>query len=147
MASLNEIQEYLKNLCSKYEIEIIYSFGSRAKEVKDFLDGSIAQLDEGGSDVDIGIKLKPGSSLSVREKVLLSLEIEAILGVERIDLCLVNEVDPFLAAEIIRGERVFCCDEYLADQYDLYILRRAGDLEPLERDRSRLVLGEPEVSP
>ncbi len=147
MDGSKEIQVRLKSLCSRYGIEIIYSFGSRGKELKDFLDGNIHELDKAGSDVDIGIKLKLGSSLSVREKVALSLELEAILGVERVDLCLVNEVDPFLAAEIIRGERVFCCDQYLADQYDLYILRRAGDLEPLERERSRLVLGELEVSP
>jgi hypothetical protein len=27
------------------------------------------------------------------------------------------------------------------DEYDLYILRRAGDLAPLERERKALILG------
>ncbi len=54
------------------------------------------------------------------------------------------EVDPFLAANIIRGERIYCIDEYEADEYDLYILRRAGDLAPLEHERIALIMGEDE---
>ena len=52
-----------------------------------------------------------------------------------------SEADPFLAANIIRGERIFSKDTYLADEYDLYILRRAGDLIPLERERINLIMG------
>lgn len=33
-------------------------------------------------------------------------------------------------------------DEHAADEYDLYILRRAGDLAPLERERMALTLQE-----
>jgi hypothetical protein len=51
-------------------------------------------------------------------------------------------MNPFLAANIIRGERLFADDSYHADKYDLYILRRAGDLSPLERERMALILGE-----
>jgi hypothetical protein len=51
------------------------------------------------------------------------------------------EADPFLAANVIRGERLFADDRYLADLYDLYVLRRAGDLVPLERERQALILG------
>jgi len=43
---------------------------------------------------------------------------------------------------VIRGERLFAHDESVADEYDLYVLRRAGDLIPLERERMTLVLGE-----
>lgn len=147
MKPLKEIRQRLESVCSTYGVEILYSFGSRGKEVKEFFDGGIALLEQGGSDVDLGVKLKSGASLSVREKVLLALELESIMAFEQVDICILDEVDPFLAAEIIRGERIFCRDEYLADEYDLYILRRAGDLEPLERERMRLVLGESAVSP
>ena len=50
-----------------------------------------------------------------------------------------NEADPFLAANIIRGERLFCADVLAADEYELYVLRRAGDLAPLERERLSLL--------
>ena len=58
------------------------------------------------------------------------------------DLVVLSEADPFLAAEIIRGERIFDRDSLEADEYELYVLRRAGDLAPLERERMALILGE-----
>lgn len=60
----------------------------------------------------------------------------------RVDLVCLPEADPFLAANVIRGERLYARDEYEADEYDLYVLRRAGDLIPLGRERMALVLGE-----
>jgi hypothetical protein len=51
--------------------------------------------------------------------------------------------DPFLAVEIIRGERLYAEDHLQADEYDLYVLRRAGDLVPLERERQALILEKP----
>jgi hypothetical protein len=48
--------------------------------------------------------------------------------------------DPFLAAEIVRGERLYARDACEADEYDLYVLRRAGDLAPFERERMALIL-------
>jgi hypothetical protein len=51
-------------------------------------------------------------------------------------------VDPFLTAEVIRGERIYCEDEIRADEYELHVLRRAGDLAPVKRERLSLVLKE-----
>ena len=39
-------------------------------------------------------------------------------------------------------ERLYAEDEYLADEYELYIFRRAGDCAHLERERVALILGE-----
>jgi hypothetical protein len=76
------------------------------------------------------------------EKVRLALDLEDFLGCSRVDLVVLDEADPFLAAEIIRGERLYAQDTYIADEYDLYVLRRAGDLIPLERERIALILGQ-----
>ena len=54
----------------------------------------------------------------------------------------IPEADPFLAAKIIRGERIYCRDQLQADEYDLYILRRGGDLILLEKERLSLVMKE-----
>jgi hypothetical protein len=43
---------------------------------------------------------------------------------------------------MIRGERLYAWNNYQADEFDLYILRRAGDLAPLERERLTLISGE-----
>ncbi|RME07209.1 MAG: hypothetical protein D6803_04495 [Anaerolineae bacterium] len=133
--------ETLIQLCRQFAIDILYVFGSRAEEVKAWFDGG-ANLSPGPSDVDIGVKPALGVKLSVEEKVRLAQALEDLLGVHRVDLVVLPEVDPFLAANVIRGERLYARDEYLADEYDLYILRRAGDLAPFERERLALILGE-----
>ncbi len=70
------------------------------------------------------------------------MEMEDLFEVDRVDLVILTEADPFLAANIIRGERLFCEDDYIADEFELYILRRAGDLAPLEKERLNLIFGE-----
>lgn len=97
----------MAGLCRQHGLAIVYAFGSRAREVRDWSAGDRAAQLSGPSDVD---------------------------------LVVLPEADPFLAAEIIRGERVFSRDEYEADEYDLYVLRRAGDLIPLERERMALIM-------
>ena len=137
------VQEQLREICDRHRIDLVYAFGSRACEVRDFLYG-IGKIDKGTtSDVDIGIKasLKHGA-MSVREKVEVATEMEDLLGLGRVDLVILSEADPFLAANIVRGERIFANDAYAADEYELYILRRAGDLAPLERERLSMVFKE-----
>jgi predicted nucleotidyltransferase len=111
----------------------------RAQEIADWVLRARPALAEPASDVDIGVKPKRGKSFSVREKSEIAVALEDILLVHRIDLVVLPEADPFLAANIIRGERLFSHDANAADEYELYILRRAGDLAPLERERQSLI--------
>jgi predicted nucleotidyltransferase len=137
-------REQLREICDRHRIDLVYAFGSRACEARDFLYG-IGKMGKGAtSDVDIGIKAAPKrGAMSVREKVEVAAEMEDLLGLGRVDLVILSEVDPFLAANIIRGERIFAKDSYAADEYELYILRRAGDLAPLERERLSIVFKQP----
>ena len=68
------------------------------------------------------------------------MKLEDLLDVGKVDLVLLSEADPFLSVNIIRGERLFSSDERWADEYDLYVLRRAGDLAPFEQLRIESVL-------
>jgi uncharacterized protein len=79
--------------------------------------------------------------LTVREKIEVILELELLFGAPKVDLIVLPEADPFLAVNAIRGEKTYCDDQHRADEYELYILRRGGDLLPLERDRMRLIMG------
>jgi len=129
----------LKKICRRYSIDTIYSFGSRGMELKLFANGA-GNIDRSkASDFDIAVKITPQKSLSVRQKSQLTIDLEELFQLTKLDLVVINEADPFLAANIIRGERIFCRDEYLADQYELYVLRRAGDLIPLERERLQII--------
>jgi hypothetical protein len=88
------------------------------------------------------VKVISGEKFSVAEKVNLALALEDLFVCKRVDLVSLSEADPFLAAEVIRGERLFAHSNHEADEYELYVLRRAGDLAPLERERMAIVLGE-----
>ncbi|HUV90651.1 MAG TPA: nucleotidyltransferase domain-containing protein [Anaerolineae bacterium] len=132
----------LARLCQELQVSILYAFGSRAREVQEWLEGKRASLPAGPADVDVGVKPAQGVRLSVHDKVRLALALEDLLGVARVDLVSLSDADPFLAANVIRGERLYVWDSYEADEYELYVLRRAGDLAPLERERMALILGE-----
>ncbi len=131
--------EALARLCRQFEVDILYVFGSRAREVREWASGAQSRLASKPADVDVGVKAS--RKLTTHNKVRLSLALEDLLGVTQVDLVTLSEADPFLAANIVRGERLYAHDTYQADEYDLYILRRAGDLAPLERERMALILG------
>ena len=129
-------------MCREFQVDILYAFGSRAREVYAWLQNDEERLAGSNSDVDIGAKPSPGVEYDVAQKVRLAIALEDMLDVSRVDLAILPDVDPFVAANIIRGERLYTADDYRADEYDLYILRRAGDLAFMERQRQKLILGE-----
>jgi predicted nucleotidyltransferase len=141
-AEREERAQTLARLCREFQVDILYAFGSRAHEVQEWLEGRRASLSPGLADVDIGVKPAREARLSVHDKVRLALALEDLLGVTRVDLVSLSDADPFLAANVIRGERLYARDAYEADEYELYVLRRAGDLAPFERERMALILGE-----
>lgn len=140
------IQDQLKEIGNRHRVEIFYAFGSRCQEALTCLIKGVSKgvsMDKKSlSDLDIGAKICQNVHLSVRDKAELMVELEDLFQVKRLDLVILNEADPFLAANIIRGERLFCKDEDRADEYELYVLRRAGDLTPLERERLSLIMEE-----
>ena len=135
-------RENLKQICEQFGVLILYVFGSQSKKAKDWTEGRQDTPLLSSSDVDIGVRPLSGVKFSVTEKVSLALALEDLFGCKKVDLVSLSEADPFLAAEVIRGERLFAHNEHEADEYELYVLRRAGDLAPLERERMALVLGE-----
>lgn len=58
------------------------------------------------------------------------------------DLVILQETDPFLAVEIIRGELLYTEDPDKEARYELYVLRRAGDLLPFKKERIRMIMEE-----
>lgn len=133
----------LTAIARDFDLEIIYAFGSHAEDTLKWLNNPGFEFSiSSASDLDIGVKPASEKRFPVREKVLLTMALEDFFSVDRVDIVFLPDADPFLAANIIRGERIFSEDTYLADEFDLYILRRAGDLIPLERERIALIMGE-----
>lgn len=134
------IERELQEICRRYQVDILYAFGSRAKEALALVQGEIDTLSDSPSDLDIGAKPNRTASWGVWDKVGLAQDLEDLFHIHRVDLVSLSDAGPYLAAEIIAGERLFADDSYLADEYDLYIWRRVADHEFLEKERLRHVL-------
>lgn len=127
-------------LCRRYGIEALYVFGSRASEIACLIRSGQRVSEETTSDVDIGVLPRPGVPLDAHMKVRLMAELEDLLGVGRVDLVSLPETSAFLAVDIVRGELVYEADPVRSAEYELYVLRRAGDLAPFERERIHHIL-------
>jgi|SRR3990172_6640873 len=136
---MRSIEQDLAHLARRFGVSAIYAFGSRAQELAAHDPG--APSPASGSDADIGVQPLPGRRLSARDRARLVAEFEGVFGVPRVDLVLLPEADPFLALDVIRGELLYCLDADAQAEDELYILRRAGDLAPFERERRQLILG------
>lgn len=136
----SEIESTLTSIATRYDIVALYAFGSRAVEIAAFVRGQKVSFRGSDSDVDIGAQLKPGRYLSAKERVQLGIQLEDVLDVNRVDLVILSDADPFLALEIVRGELLYCADADAQAEYELYVLRRAGDLAFYARQRWRQLL-------
>ena len=132
----------LARICQSFGAASLYIFGSRAEEVRQWVAQERPALGPQGANVDVGVRPKIGRLRHVRERVQLAVALEDYLGCNRVDLVVLPEADPFVAVEVIRGERLYAEDGHDADEYELYLLRRAGDLAPLERERMAMILRE-----
>ncbi|MEW5941264.1 MAG: hypothetical protein AB1750_16495 [Chloroflexota bacterium] len=130
----------LERLCKEHRVKALYVFGSRSADMLRFVTDEAVQLQTSSSDLDVGASIH--SPFSVEDKVNLTLDLESFFGAPGVDLFVLQDVDAFLAVNVIRGERVYAEDSYLADEYELYILRRAGDLADFERERMAMILSE-----
>ena len=139
MKSADEIGNAINGLASAYDLQIIYAFGSRAAEARDFSVGTIGRLSHGSSDLDIGVK--SARRLTVQEKVEIAVFFEDLFGVPRADVVVIPEVPITLAFRIVTGELLFAQDSTYEAEYQLYIMRMAADLEPFEKEMTRLTLG------
>jgi predicted nucleotidyltransferase len=135
-------KEKLALLAEKFGLAEIYAFGSRSEEATAKLRDMRFFSVNPGSDLDIGVRLQPEVSLGPSERVQLTLELEGLMNVPRVDLVILHEADPFLALEVIRGEIMYAQDMDSQARYELYILRRAGDLFPYKKERLRMILEE-----
>jgi predicted nucleotidyltransferase len=101
----------------------LYLFGSQA-----------AGLAADGSDIDIGVL--GDRPFALAELVDLQIRVQSAAG-SSVDLVDLRSAEAFLALDVIRGERIYCRDDLAADTFELFVMRRAGDLEPFERERRR----------
>ncbi len=137
---MKKIKEQIKDIASQYGLQIIYAFGSRAKEALDMVEGRIKLVSSKPSDLDIGVK--PEKPLTVEEKVKIAILFEDLFDVSRVDLIVLPEAPVFLALEIVTGEVLYRQDSTYEAEYQLYIMRMAADLLPYEQVKQRMIMGD-----
>lgn len=136
------INNEIRDICNRYGIADMYVFGSRAGEIAELLTGVIGKLSPSASDLDIGVLPETIDSLNLEKKTRLAIELEDLFQVDRVDVVQLRETDPYLALEIIRGELIYTGDPDQQARHELYVLRRAEDLLPFKKERTRLILRE-----
>jgi predicted nucleotidyltransferase len=130
----------LKDLAERYKISALYVFGSRAAEICNSMRQQTIAPSHAETDLDIGIQPFPGVRPSAQVRVKISMELEDLFDVPRVDLVVIPEASPFLALDIIQGELLYYKDPDQQAEDELYILRRAGDLAHFEKERRRQIL-------
>ncbi|ODS34361.1 MAG: hypothetical protein SCARUB_00492 [Candidatus Scalindua rubra] len=135
---MNKIRERIEKIAQKYDLQVIYAFGSRAKEVLRMVEEKIKRLSFESSDLDIGIK--PRNVLTVEKKVEIALAFEDVFDVPKVDIIILQDAPVFLALEIVTGELLYAEDSNLEAEYQLYIMRKAAELIPYERMRQKMIL-------
>jgi predicted nucleotidyltransferase len=133
------IKEIIGQIAAKYGLQIIYAFGSRAKEALEVVEGRVERLSSAPSDLDMGVK--PERPLTVQEKVEIAIFFEDLFDLPRVDVVVLPEAPVSLAAEIVLGEILYAKDSTYEAEYQLYIMRMAADLLPYERAKQKMILG------
>jgi predicted nucleotidyltransferase len=133
------MKEEIHKFALQYGIQIIYAFGSRAKEALAVIEGKIAGFCPGSSDLDLGIK--PSKPLNVEEKVRAAIFFEDLFRLPRVDVVVIPEAPTLLAQEIVSGEILYAEDPTFEAEYQLYITKMAADLLPHERVKQSMIMG------
>lgn len=126
-------------LADELNLQLIYAFGSRAKEIVQIIHKKKHPPAAARSDLDIGIK--PEKPLTVQEKVKIAIFFEDLVDVPKVDVVEIPEAPISLALEIVQGELLYACDEDFEAEYQLYIMSQAADLMPFERLKQKTILG------
>ena len=89
---MSDRKKTLKHIAEAFDIDIVYAFGSHAKDADRWMAMELAELKVPSfSDLDIGVKLPFGKKLSAREKVELIIALEDLFSVNRVDLIVIPE--------------------------------------------------------
>jgi uncharacterized protein len=132
--------EALVGLARRYGLTAVYVFGSQAADVASFIQRPSFPILNPEMDVDIGIQPIPDKKLSAQDRVEITLILEELFQVRRVDLVVLPEASPFLALDIIKGELIYCNDPDRQAEDELYVLRRAGDLAYYEQQRRQQII-------
>lgn len=125
----------IAHIARQFAISALYAFGSRAHEAFAHLHRGSPFSAHSSSDLDLAALPEPGRVWTAEDRVRLVLALEDLFPAPRVDLVVLTEAPPFLALAAVSGELLHAADRAAEARYQLFVLRRAGDLAPFERER------------
>ena len=133
----------LRTIAGQFGIDALYGFGSRAAEASSFVEGLGAFSVAHPSDLDLAALPAIGRTWDAADRAALADALERVFAARRVDLVVLPEATALLALAAVSGELLYVRDAHREAEYQLYVLRRAGDLAPFERERREHLLHTP----
>ncbi|HMB54555.1 MAG TPA: nucleotidyltransferase domain-containing protein [Thermoanaerobaculia bacterium] len=136
---MSDRRKRLDQLCQEFDLLAVYLFGSRADDGLAVLDGE--RVDGDGSDLDVGVIFRLArpagwdeeTEIPVLRLGPLQVELAEVFAPLQVDLVPLQRVDALFQFAAADGHRVAAPDAVAADYHELYVMRRAAELLPIER--------------
>jgi predicted nucleotidyltransferase len=120
----------LADACRRHGVLAVYLFGSRKDDGARLLRGEA--VEDAGSDLDVGIVFEPPPP-DHRRLAAVQVALEEVFAPLRVDLVPLQRVDPLFQFAAVDGHRVAALDRHRADLFELYVMRRAAEALPMQR--------------
>lgn len=123
----------LEEICRKFDISLLYFFGSQQKAAKQISDGHLVEIDDTMTDIDIGVVFYgplPFGRARVKLYSQIFNELEDLFLPVETDLVFLEENHSVFQAEAIKGICAYAADTELRELYEESVLRRACDFRP-----------------
>ncbi|MGI6164239.1 MAG: nucleotidyltransferase domain-containing protein [Bacillota bacterium] len=123
----------LAETAQKYDLDLIYLFGSQAANGLEILQGKEVKVLDPLTDLDVGVVTRgslPPPAARSKLYAELSIALSDIFESLPLDLVFLEENHSVFQAEIFRGRCIYASSEQRKDDYEMNVLRRAADFKP-----------------
>lgn len=123
----------LATIAKKYNITLIYVFGSQVGTAINILKGITKRPEDSMADIDVGLVLQkklPGPKEIFQFYSFIYNELQELFNPFPLDLVFLQETHSVFQAQAICGECIYSVSPSIKEKYEEDILRRAADFKP-----------------
>jgi predicted nucleotidyltransferase len=120
----------IERIAREHDLLAVYFFGSRADDGLRLLRGE--PVESAGSDLDVGVVFREEDP-SIERLFPVKDALEKLLPEMGLYVVGLQRVDSFFQFNVIQGQRVAASDAYVADIWELRVMRSAAELQAIQR--------------
>ena len=124
--------EELREICQKYNIALVYLFGSQKENSLKLLNGEKVDIKDHLADIDVGIVfIHSIEEIPERFKIYSNIynDLEDLFLPYHLDLVFLQECHSIFQTEALLGICVYNISEEFKDEYEMMVLRRSADFK------------------